>query len=109
MDNAIDETIKKIFEHIPKLKAGIIETAEFFQRYEENKGTTLLCEIIDDIQWIIGALVETNKLDAERNLEINNRLKDIVAALENGDYILVGDLLQYELLPLIEEFGSSLL
>jgi hypothetical protein len=109
MDNRIEETIKIILENIPKLSAEIIKTAEFFQRYEENKGTVLLCELIDDIQLIIETLVGINRLSPERNLEINNKLKDIVMALENGDYVLVGDLLQYELMPVIEDIGSVLL
>lgn len=109
MDIRVDEILTTVAEYMVKLKAGIIEAAELFQNYEENKGAVLLCDIIEGIEWITDALVKTNKLNNERILEINNKLGEIVAALENQDYILVGDLMQYEFLPVIEEIEKNLL
>jgi hypothetical protein len=108
MDNNIDEILKTLVEYIGRFKNGIIETAELFQRYEESKGTTQLVQIIDGMEWITEALVATKKLDEERRAVLNNNLNEIVNALENGDFILVGDLLQYELLPIIEEIEKDL-
>lgn len=109
MDKQVEEVDKVIIEYIPRLKVGIMEVAELFQKYEENKGTALLCEVIEGLQWFIDTLVIIHKLNEENILEINDKLNEIVTALGNEDYILVGDLLQYEIIPVIEEVESNLI
>jgi hypothetical protein len=108
MNNKIEEIKITITSYIPKLKNGIIEAAEFFQKYEENKGTALLVEITDGVKWVIDALVSIQRLDEKEIININNKLNEIIDALENEDYILIGDLLQYELLPVMEEIDNNL-
>ena len=109
MKDKIQEMRESVINYIPKLKDGIMEASEFFQKYEENKGTALLVQITEGIKWIIDAVVAIKELKEEKVVEVNNKLNEIVDALENEDYILVGDLLQYELLPEIEEIENNLI
>jgi len=109
MDKQMEELVVTVSEYINRLIEGIMETAELFQSYEENKGIAFICEISEGIEWITDALVTINKLSEKKIIEMNNKLNEVVAALENEDYILVGDLLQYELLPVIEEINNNLL
>lgn len=108
MDNQANEILVTVIDYIEKLKLGILDAAELFQNYEENKGATLLEGIANGIEWLSDALLVINKLNNEEISQINSKLSEIITALENQDYILTGDLLQYELLPILEEISEKL-
>lgn len=108
MNKKKQEVLITASEYIVKLKLGIKDTAELFQSYDETKGSSLLYEITDGLQWITDALVLTEIINNNEVLEINQKLKEIVEAFENEDYILIGDLLFYEVLPIIEKIETKI-
>lgn len=42
------------------------------------------------------------------NVHISNPLKEMLEGWENGDYILISDLLEYEIYPLLKEWNEEL-
>lgn len=104
------DTLKTISEYMVNLLNGIKKAVEYFQAGEERKGCDLIPSIADGIQWISQALTVTKDIHKQDlNLQdINEKLIEIVEAIENGDYILIGDLFQYELTPILENIQMNI-
>ncbi|MDF2882750.1 MAG: hypothetical protein K0R54_3307 [Clostridiaceae bacterium] len=103
------ELLLNLKDYGEKLNSGIIKTSEYFQSYDEANGSKLMISIIDGLQWFLDAAVSCsilyNKVDL---ININSKFKELVEAFENQDYVLIGDLLQYELLPIIQKIRNNI-
>jgi len=92
-----------------KLISSIMKTSEYFQSYDEASGSEQMISIIDSLQWFIDEAVSCSVLCEKDDLiNINNKFKEIVEAFENQDYVLIGDLMQYELLPIIVYINNNI-
>jgi predicted RNA-binding protein with EMAP domain len=109
MDEKFD-TLKTVSEYTVNLINGIEKAVEYFQSGEDRKGCELISPITEGIQWMSDALVVTKDIhEQDMNLQdMNEKLSEIVEALENEDYILIGDLFQYELIPLIDDIQKNI-
>ncbi|MFL0269665.1 hypothetical protein [Candidatus Clostridium radicumherbarum] len=108
MKNDNLELLLTMKDYGEKLASGIIRTSEYFQSYDEANGAELMITIIDGLQWFIEAAVNSSVLSNEDELNsINDKLKELVEAFENQDYVLIGDLLQYELLPIVQNINNN--
>ncbi|AVQ44414.1 TPA: hypothetical protein ACX96Z_000775 [Clostridium sporogenes] len=98
------EALRTASEYILNLKNGINTAAENFQTGNDEDGTNLVPLIADGINWVAQILELTKDVHKEEvNFdELNNKLEELVEAIEFQDFILVGDLFQYEILPEIE-------
>ncbi|AYD41455.1 hypothetical protein D4Z93_09260 [Clostridium fermenticellae] len=87
------------------LKSGINSAVDKFQGGKENEALKLMPLIIDGMQWTAQAVVLTKDLyKKEIELdEFNQKLKEVAEAIENEDYILVGDLFEYEVIPILDD------
>ncbi|MBE6068673.1 MAG: hypothetical protein E7211_13410 [Clostridium lundense] len=103
------EVLKTASDYIINLKAGIKKAAEYFQTGEEHKGCNLISPITEGLQWLGDAIRLTQDIQNEQiSLEdMNEKLNEIVEALENEDFILIGDLFEYELLSIIENIEEK--
>ncbi|SFC60920.1 hypothetical protein [Clostridium uliginosum] len=99
------EALKMASEYIVNLKISILKTVEYLQSSEYEKGLNMLASIADGLNWL--SIVIENTRDVQNGKislsELNNKLSEIVEAIEDKDNVLVGDLFQYELLPIIEK------
>jgi hypothetical protein len=108
MNNDNMELLLNLKDYGEKLFSGIIKASEFFQSYDEANGSELMINIIDGLQWFIDATVSCSIFSNEDDLiNINDKFKELVEAFENQDYVLIGDLLQYELLPIIQKINNN--
>lgn len=100
------ETLQTANEYIVKLEAGIIEGIRVFRSNEEVKALEMIPYIVDGIEWINDAMKLTVGIhDQEVNYdEVRDKLLEIIDAFNNEDYILVGDLLEYEILPVLGQW-----
>lgn len=109
MDDKFD-TLKTVSEYMVNLINGIEKAVECFQGGEERKGCELIFPITEGIQWMSDALMVTKdiyKQDIDLK-NINEKLNEILEAFENGDFILIGDLFQYELTPILEDIQKNI-
>ncbi len=109
MDEKI-ELLKTVGEYIIKLKSGIEKTAEYFQSGEDEQGFNMIPSVTEGLDYIIQAVkVSKDILGKDISVdELNEKLKEIVEAIENEDTVLIGDLFQYELLPIVENIEKSI-
>jgi hypothetical protein len=103
------ELLRTASDYIVNLKSGIIKAADCFQGGEDQSGFSLVVSISEGLNWLTQAL-EISKDALKEGIsvdELNEKLEEIVEAMENQDTILVGDLLQYELFPIVEGIEES--
>lgn len=109
MDEKIDILVTAS-EYIKKLNSAIITLTEYFQSGDYSKGSALTVDIAEGLKWVLDVVILTKDIQKE-NIEIdeiNEKLNEIVIAFENEDYILIGDLFQYEIYPLLEDIKEKI-
>jgi hypothetical protein len=84
-----------------------------FQFGRNNEGIEMLRSFLDGIGCISQAIHLTQPVHQEKGLKIDlselpDVLEPLVEALENQDYGLVGDILTYEVAPILEKWSSEL-
>ncbi|KEH88688.1 hypothetical protein Z967_01325 [Clostridium novyi A str. 4540] len=96
-------------EYLNNLENGIHQVVEAFQQEDENKGCTLIPLVAEGINWVVDVINLTRDVQKEQIdiANIDEKLEEVVEAIENEDYILVGDLFEYEVLPIIEDVHNK--
>lgn len=104
------ELLITVDDYLNNLKEGIINISDLIQEGKEYQGINIIPQVAEGLQWVDEALNATNNYhEGELSLEnMNNFIEEISEALENEDYILIGDLFNYEIIPILEELQSSI-
>ncbi|MEY8763050.1 MULTISPECIES: hypothetical protein [Clostridium] len=104
MNEKID-ALKTADEYMYNLKRGIKSVVDKFQSGKENDALNLLPLVIDGLQWMAQIIVLTKDVQKrEINLsKFNCKLKETVKAIENEDYVLISDIFDYEIIPILED------
>lgn len=114
----INKNIENTQNYLEKLIHGIEKAAELFQLGDEHEANKFFVNVVDGIEWVSQTLNEILKaLKADPNMvhfkaksvqERQNKLvgvtSQILEAQKIKDWILVADLLQYELIPYYKEW-----
>ena len=121
---SVQEIISKNLEnaehYLEKLIPGIEKAAELFQLGDETEANQFFLNIIDGIDWlsqvfdgVVAALnidIESTKIKGktiqERKAQLINLTRQLVEANKNKDWVLVSDLLEYEILPFYGEWSD---
>jgi len=104
------EREKKIFDTLlPEIE--IISV--LLQTGKENEAFEKIIKFVDFTKKLSRLLSYYNmglgKIEPEEISKFNNLLIDFKVALERGDSVLIGDILEYELSPVIEQFFDAML
>ncbi|APC41170.1 hypothetical protein [Clostridium estertheticum] len=104
------EALKSVKEYMVNLINGIERAVEYFQAGEERKACELISPITEGIQWMSEALMLTKNIHHQDITlqDMNEKLKEIVEAFENEDFILIADLFEYELKPILEDIQKNI-
>lgn len=104
------ETSQNVKENMVNLINKIEKAVKYFHEGEDRKACELIAPIADGIQWVSEAMMHTKNIHhQEITLQVmNEKLNEIVEALENEDFILIGDLFEYELKPILEDIHKML-
>lgn len=93
-----------------------------FQEGRDGEAVCLFNQLLDGLEWL-GSLVDSMELVVRRDLAglpdgehicrasatFRTLLRELQVAFENADYVLIGDLLTYELTPLLAEWENIVL
>lgn len=107
MEPILRETIESLIEYIPKMINGCQNTVENLQGGNEAVAVQLLPDIVEGLEWILQALSGLRDNGKFLNIELSSLTKhfhEMVNALELRDYVLLADLLDYEIVPVLEDW-----
>lgn len=110
MEDIKIESLTTASEYIVKLIAGIDKCIYYIQCGEEYKNGDLMEKIVEGVQWLSEVLFYCRKeVNNDKYIDsLNENFKEIVNAFENEDYILLGDLFNYELIPTLKFIKESI-
>ena len=117
MVSLVNETLSELEEYLPELAVACHSLAEVFHGENPDEGFDPLTQLItiwgevkqrelqvaNAIQLNLGE-VQLDGQDLEScHQKLNTYLEECIGALEKGDCVLLGDLLEYELAPRAEQ------
>lgn len=107
------ETLEQAEEYIPKLIVGINVIANELRTGMENEtAASMLNDAIDGLEWINDAVNLTIDFWVNKDVIEADALKDPLAmmaeAMQNRDHILLADVLDYEIKPVLENWLKTI-
>ena len=120
-DRLVAETLISCLSLLPTLIDSSVNLADSFRNYQAKQVQKKFSELIDGCQWLFetvgymqivsGELAEYCKENLEwrsADGKIKSTLHDLVQAYKNHDYVLVGDLLEYEMSGALQNWDKLL-
>lgn len=110
MNNEKIEALQTADKYLNKLKKGINDISNFIQEGNEQDGLQLIGPVADGIQWVEDVINLTKDVQKEEidMKDMDEQIEALVEAMENEDYILVGDLFNYEVLPILDRIHGQI-
>lgn len=104
------DTVITLDEYLNALIEDASNVAELFREDEISQGLFFISNISEAIEMVCQAVIEIQSiLTEEFDLDnLNNFMNEMIQALENEDYILLGDLLEYEIIPILENLKINI-
>ncbi|RQV98503.1 MAG: hypothetical protein EH225_13140 [Calditrichaeota bacterium] len=97
----LENSIKAANLLIPKLA----DVSLFLQTGKDKEAMDIVISLTEILQKIVGllSLYNTDNIDIDK---LNSILSELVEAFDAGDFILIGDLLEYEITPILSEMAD---
>ncbi len=113
----IEETLEAAFDYIGNAILLLKPLAEGFYQSPGQETWNQLADLFEGIEWLLDAMSRIDKID-QLNLKLSNyvfwneyvqimkevkvQLPDLEQAMVNRDHVLIGDIILYEILPILE-------
>lgn len=115
------QLIQSIFEYVPRFTSGIREVADSFYGELHEKDWQQFSLVIEGLNWLYQS-IEFSTILIKQVRQVNAYedpfkttlqlleplLVELETALQNQDYIAVGDLMQYEIAPIFDNIFEVL-
>ena len=122
IQEVVGKNLDNAEDYLRKLIPGITRASELFRLENEQEATKFFLSIIDGIDWLTqvldgilkvldldpAAMLIDGKTVKERQSHLIRLTSQLLEANQNRDWILVADLLEYEIAPYYEEWGCVL-
>ncbi|GAA0078698.1 hypothetical protein UT300005_30770 [Clostridium sp. CTA-5] len=104
------EILNNVNENISNLKKIIFKIIEYLHNKEEAKGFTLIADLSNEIYSLFEVLEYIEGFEKSQSYieTINEKLNEIVEAIENEDIMLIADLFEYELITILDDIQKKL-
>lgn len=110
LEKLIKENVEFLNDYLPKIQNAIDELVDLFAKNQENNALDILPRIIEGLSWCVNSMSSLERVGVVENIEIsnlNNFLYQIQKAMEIADYVLVSDLFEYEISPIIKVWSQK--
>ncbi|TCT14020.1 hypothetical protein EDC18_10789 [Natranaerovirga pectinivora] len=112
-EKIIKEVFESLLEYLPKIIIGIEKNIDLFRQDREEEAVNLLIQVIEGLQWIFTVLGQTTETLKSNGIEVDaSRINDVFIELldgvKNQDYVLVTDLMEYEMLDILKDLKLRL-
>lgn len=103
------EFLQTICEYIDKLIKGLLDVSQLIHEGSEMEASKNMINVFEGIDYIIKAVTLIDEMQEAKNHieELNEQLSAIIEAFENEDYVLIGDLFEYELVPVVQNLKKE--
>ena len=107
------ETLTEAGGYIKKVLVVIDEVLDNFLTGREDLALKDFPNVVDGFEWLLNVISLTEPTQKVLAVEFEDVPKfidvinEMVAALENNDFVLLGDLLTYEAKPVIEKWDNQ--
>jgi len=106
------ELLESIELYLPKLVAASANMAEDIQAGNEGQAFVILKDYIEGMMWLTEAISTIKSINSEYlatvNLEeLTGKLRDLEQAMSSQDYVLLADILEYEIQEILKDYLSS--
>ena len=111
MEQLVKETLESCLDYLPKLIRAVSEIPEMLQSGNEAAGIRLLPPVFDGLQWVMEAIQGMQRNGFLREVDLGSlakHFKELESALEIRDYVLIADLFEYEIEPVLEEWLKTI-
>jgi hypothetical protein len=106
-EEIIEESIETAKIYLPRLKDGLHEIVKLFYEGKDQEAVSLFVTAVDGLEWfnsfLKGMQLANLETDSKKITSYPQIMKDLLGAWERQDFLLVSDIIEYELIPLIEE------
>lgn len=104
------EALGSAREYMTKLYQGIKDNVALYRVGRETEANAMFIEIVDGFTWVVDVLTLTRKAQGEviSMGETKQICAEMIEALENSDTVLIADMLEYEVLPLLDEWYDAI-
>ncbi len=119
LSDIVDKNIENADAYLIKLIPGIEKSVELFRMGNEQEANQFFINIIDGVDWLSQVLdmileakaispdaVFDGKSIQERRVDLITFTQQMVDANKNKDWVLLADLLEYEILPYYQEWSN---
>ncbi len=119
LSDIVDKNIENADTYLIKLIPGIEKSVELFRMGNEQEANQFFINIIDGVDWLSQVLdmileakaispdaVFDGKSIQERRDSLITFTQQMVDANKNKDWVLLADLLEYEILPYYQEWSN---
>jgi plasmid replication initiation protein len=103
----MEDLRKKLLKYIPELISSITDLSVHYHNGDLSKAVDGQDVIIEGINWVCGAYVALTG-DEDKITSLNEHLKNITEAMLSKDYILVGDIFEFDIIELLKIILSNI-
>lgn len=113
MENQASQMLKTIIEYLDNLTEGSVAIAKKFQEGNEVQANGQLISYIDGLIHVVDTietLKSTNvvKYDEIDNVNLSEKLLEMEQAMLKKDYVLLSDILEYEMSEMLQQLKDIL-
>ncbi|MBO8159607.1 hypothetical protein [Thermosyntropha sp.] len=113
MKKELLELLESLENYVPKLINASSDMAENIQSGNEGKAFLILKDYIEGIMWTVEAIDTIKSLGSQYLTEIelellNDKLKCFEEAMLNQDYVLLADILEYEIKEVLSDYLNTI-
>ncbi|OIJ22370.1 hypothetical protein BKP45_06970 [Anaerobacillus alkalidiazotrophicus] len=104
MEINIKEILETLKEYLPKLVGASEEIASQLQSGKDVEAIELLQQFLEGLNWVVSVFIHLKKIGYDLGLnseQLNEFLIQIEKALISKDNVLIADLFEYEISPIL--------
>ncbi len=117
LQDLVTNNLTNAREYLEKLVPGFQKAADLFRMGNEQEANQYYLQILDGIDWFSQVILtivnaQTNIFEEQSLEERQKKLTDLMAQMleanQNQDWVLMADLLEYEMIPFYEDWQEVL-
>ncbi|AMA62934.1 hypothetical protein SFB93_00140 [Kurthia gibsonii] len=107
MEQIVFETMVNYNEYIERIKLNINPLIESLREEKPEEQLNEVANLIEGLEWLVTVNQKLSELNYENKIDVfslNQQLQEVVVAIENQDYNLCADILEYDILETIQTY-----